>query len=147
MDETADDSAINGNMDAADYDVLTDGIYASNQDPATALDNGIINNASAGTGTAPSGGTVTPPANGSSYTPPSWLSSLTNLASTAGNAATTLSPIINGKPAPSPSAAGQPAPAAGAKTVSVGGTSISTTTLAIGGAIALVLGFLLFKKK
>jgi hypothetical protein len=147
---TADNSAIFGYASPSDYDLLTGGSYSTAQDPYTAVDNGTVNNSTTGTGTASTQGTATPPAGGASYTPPSWLSSITGLASSVGSAVnsgyTSILPIIGGKPAAGPAQAGQ-VPATGtAKTVSVGGSSFSMTTLLL--VIAgIAAAFFFFKKK
>jgi hypothetical protein len=140
----ADMANISGNGTPASYDVSTDGYYSANQDTATALDNGTLVNTATGAlaGSAPTAGTLTPPANGASYTPPGWLSGLTGLGSSLGNLVTQATGIINGKPATGPGTSGN-TPAAGA-TVSVGGLSLSTPMLLIGAAI---VGFILLKKK
>lgn len=105
MDETSDDSLVNGTGSPSDYDMITGGAYSYNQTAFDTVDNGTTANTSTGTGSAPAANA--PPANGSSYTPPGWLSSLSGLATTAGQVTTQLTPIINGKPATSPAAAGQ----------------------------------------
>src|SRR5579872_916744 len=70
-DFSTDQAAISGNSSPSDWDLLTGGVYADAQDPATALDNGTVNNAVAGTGLATSVGTIAPPSDGSSYSPAS----------------------------------------------------------------------------
>lgn len=135
----ADWDSIMGNATGADYDVITGGYYADAQDPWTALDNGLINNGQVGTG---DGGAAykqyaTAPAGGSSYTPPGWWQNLTGFIGAAGNVATSVAPIINGKPAISPSAAGQ-LNTTGAATVSYGGFPIMWIVAAAIGLLALL---------
>lgn len=138
-------SAISGNASPSDWDLLTGGGYSWAQDPATAMDNGTVNNSSTGTGTASNSGTVAPPAGGASYTPPAFLQTLSSLATTFGQAATAVSPIINGKPVTSPAAAGSPAPTTGA-TVQIGGSMLSSKMIMI--IVAVVAGyFLLFRRR
>jgi hypothetical protein len=145
---TPDDNAINGTGSASDYDYLTGGIYSASQDPATAVDNGMVNNAVAGTGTANAGATVTPPAGGSSYTPPAWLSGLLGAAGSVGVTATQIAGVVNGKAATSPAAAGQPLPTAGRATVSTGGMSLTQyLPWILGGVVAVILGIIVLKKK
>lgn len=145
MDQTnADQNAILGMGSPSDYDLLTGGSYSSAQDPFTANDDGTVNNAVTGTGTASAKGTVTPPAGGASYTPPAWLQDLTGLGAAANQAYTSVAPIIGGKPAPGPAAAGQQ-PAGAAKTVSGTIAGFPTKTVLIIAGIAAL--FFFWKKK
>jgi len=136
--------AIAGNASPSVYDSLTGGLFANFQDPFSATDTGTVNNSTTGTGTASPAGTITPPTGGSSFSPPSWLQAITGLSTAVGNAYTSLSPVIGGKPAPGPGTAGQAKP--GATTLSFGGTAITASTLIIG-ALALVVLFFFLKKK
>ena len=147
MEDTADYSAISGLGDAADYDAITGGVLAYNQDPYSAAGSGTLNSSNGGTGTAPAVSSNPAPSNGSSYTPPGWLSSLVSVGS--GVAGTALdnfvsNPLINGKPATSPAAAGQK-PAAGSSTITLGGSSFSLTTILL--IVGAVLAFFFFRKK
>jgi hypothetical protein len=144
MDETnADLNAISGNGSPSDYDLLTGGMYSSSQDPYSAVDNGTVNNSTTGTGSASAQGTITPPAGGASYTPPSWLQSLNALTSSAASLSpivTQANALINGRPVTGPAQAGQQA-TPGSPTFSLGG-GISLGKIAIG--VVLVLGALWF---
>lgn len=142
-------AAIDGSGTASDYDYLTGGILAANQDPYSAASDGTLNNAVTGTGKAPSAGTITPPAGGSSATPPSWLTQLTALSTSVApvaTAATQTAAIINGKPVTSPAQSGQPMPAPGSSTVTIGGVKYSMTTIGLAIAAA-VAAFIVIRKK
>lgn len=144
MDDTLDDNLFSGGLTASDYDLLTSGSYAASQDPYTASDNGTVNNGVTGTGSASSAGLVDPGVNGSTYTPPSWLASITGAATALGTAAgavnTQLAPIIGGKPAAGPAQAGQ---TTAGTTFSIGGIQVSPVVL----IVLAVLAFLIFGKK
>jgi hypothetical protein len=121
-------NAVSGNASASDYDLLTGGSLSYFQDPFSAADNGTLNNntTSSPTGTASPSGTMTPPANGASYTPPSWLQSLFGQGTSGGVGGainTAVGSLINGQHAAGPAQAGQTG------TTGTGATTASNTLL------------------
>src|SRR5579872_6164544 len=146
-DFSTDQAAISGNSSPSDWDLLTGGVYADAQDPATALDNGTVNNAVAGTGLATSVGTIAPPSDGSSYSPASWLSALSGIANTAGQISTQLAPVIGGRPVISPAQAGQPLPVGSATVPGSAANKPNYLIYAIGGIVLVAIGWFFFRKK
>jgi len=121
----------NGSGNTSDYIDATGGAgspYIANQTGYDVADNGLL--------------TSTPTGTGSTSSLPSWLSSITSLGTAAGSLATSVAPIINGKPANPANPGAQP----GANGTVAPATASSITTWIIGGLVVAVLAVVLFWK-